>query len=205
MLEGDRRRLELAYSLLFTMPGTPVLRYGDEIGMGDDLKLPERDCVRTPMQWSTEPQAGFTKGDKPMKPVIDSGPYGYEHVNVAEQHRNPDSLMNWMERIIRMRKEVPEIGWGDYSAITTRKPEVLALRYDWLNNSVLVMHNFSHEPLEVRFDAGCNERGNLLVDLLGTSHSEADDSGKHCVLMEGYGYRWYRVGGLDYLLRRSEI
>ena len=73
MLGGDRRRIELAYSLMFTLPGTPVLRYGDEIGMGDDLALPERECARTPMQWSTEPQGGFTKADKPVVPVISEG------------------------------------------------------------------------------------------------------------------------------------
>src|SRR4051812_37520353 len=115
MLEGDRRRLELAYSLMLTLPGTPVIRYGDEIGMGDNLQLPERNCARTPMQWSTEPNAGFTKSEKPILPVISDGPYGFQHVNVASQRRDPNSLMNWMERMIRMRKEAPEIGWGDFS------------------------------------------------------------------------------------------
>jgi hypothetical protein len=85
MLKGDRRRIEMAYSLMFTLPGTPVLRYGDEIGMGDDLSLPERNCARTPMQWSNEPHGGFTKSDRPILPVISGGPYGYEHVNAAIQ------------------------------------------------------------------------------------------------------------------------
>src|SRR6202041_1249745 len=109
MLGGDRRRLELAYSLMMTLPGTPVIRYGDEIGMGDNLALPERNCARTPMQWSSQPQAGFTKSDHPVLPVISDGPYGFQYVNVADQRRDPNSLLNWMERIIRMRKEVPEI------------------------------------------------------------------------------------------------
>src|SRR5207248_10123497 len=104
MLGGDRRRIELAYSLMFTLPGTPVLRYGDELGMGDDLKLPERDCARTPMQLSNEPRGGFTKSDKPQIPVISSGHYGFEHINAAIQRRHPDSQVNWTERIIRMRK-----------------------------------------------------------------------------------------------------
>jgi maltose alpha-D-glucosyltransferase/alpha-amylase len=77
MLQGDRRRLELAYSLILTLPGTVVLHYGDEIGMGDDLRLPERNCARTPMQWSTEPQAGFSRSNTPVLPVISSGPYGF--------------------------------------------------------------------------------------------------------------------------------
>jgi maltose alpha-D-glucosyltransferase / alpha-amylase len=204
MLDGDRRRLELAYSLMFTLPGTPVLRYGDEIGMGDDLSLPDRECVRTPMQWSTEPNGGFTKSDEPVKPVISAGPYGYEHVNVAEQHRDPDSLMNWMERLIRMRKEVPEIGWGDFEIVDTGNDAVLALRYNWRNNSVLVVHNFAHEPIEVLFDVK-GDTDEKLVDLLGSEHSEADEKGKHRICLQGYGYRWYRVGGLDYLLKRSEI
>jgi len=109
MLDGDRRRVELAYSLMFTLPGTPVVRYGDEIGMGDNLNLPERNCARTPMQWSTEPHAGFTKSERPILPVISDGPYGYDHVNVAEQRRDANSLLNSIERIIRMRKEVPEV------------------------------------------------------------------------------------------------
>ena len=105
MLAGDRKRIELAYSLLFTLPGTPVIRYGDELGMGDDLTLPERACCRTPMQWSTEPNGGFTKSKRPVLPVIGTGPFGYQHVNVAEQRRDPDSLLNWTERIIRSEKK----------------------------------------------------------------------------------------------------
>src|SRR5581483_3563253 len=123
MLEGDRRRIELAYSLMMTLPGTPVIRYGDEIGMGDNLRLQERECARTPMQWSLEPQGGFTSSDKPIMPSISGGPYGYEHINVAEQRRDPNSLLNWMERIIRMRKEVPEIGWGDFTIVKTGTPQ----------------------------------------------------------------------------------
>src|SRR5258707_8817133 len=89
MLGNDRRRIELANSLLFTLPGTPVLRYGDEIGMGDDLDLPERNCARTPMQWSTEPHGGFTKADKPGVPGISEGPHGYPHLNPPQHRREP--------------------------------------------------------------------------------------------------------------------
>jgi maltose alpha-D-glucosyltransferase/alpha-amylase len=203
MMQGDRRRLELAYSLMMTLPGTPVFRYGDEIGMGDNLDLPERNCARTPMQWSNEPQAGFTESDQPVLPVISQGPYGFEHVNVAAQKRDPNSLMDWTERTIRMRKEVPEIGWGDFSIIPTRKPEVLAIRYDWRNNSVLFVHNLSAVPTEVEFGSAAKVEGQL-VNLLASDHSTPDASGKHCILLEPYGYRWFRVGGLDYLLKRTE-
>jgi maltose alpha-D-glucosyltransferase/alpha-amylase len=208
MLDGDRRRIELAYSLLFTLPGTPVVRYGDELGMGDDLSLPERKCARTPMQWSDEPHAGFTKGDKPEVPVITGGPYGYEHINAAIQRRHPESLLNWTERIIRMRKEVPEIGWGDFAIVPSGNNAVLIIRYDWRNNSVLFVHNFHPKPIEVRYDVGLKGKnaphGDLLVNLLSEDHSRAGKNGKHRLVIEGFGYRWYRVGGLDYLLRRTE-
>ena len=205
MLGGDQRRLELAYSLMMTLPGTPVIRYGDEIAMGDNLALPERRCARTPMQWSTEPHGGFTKSDKPEIPVIDHGAYGFEHVNVAQQRRDPDSMLNWTERIIRMRKEVPEIGWGDFKVIAARDPAVLILRYDWRNNSALFVHNLDEQPREVSFAVGLpDDAGDTLIDLLGDNHSRAT-RGRHKLLIEGYGYRWFRVGGLDYLLRRTEV
>jgi maltose alpha-D-glucosyltransferase / alpha-amylase len=206
MLGGDRRRLELAYSLMCTLPGTPVIRYGDEIGMGDNLALPERNCARTPMQWSTEPHAGFTESDKPCSPLIDEGPYGFEHVNVAKQRRDPGSMLNWMERIIRMRKEVPEVGWGDFSVIATRDPAVLVVRYDWRNNSVVFVHNLDEKPREISFATGLSgDGGRLLVNLLSEEHSNANARGQHTLIMEAYGYRWYRAGGLDYLLKRSDI
>jgi len=206
MLNGDQRRLELAYSLLFTLPGTPVIRYGDEIGMGDDLSLPERNCARTPMQWSNEPNGGFSKSERPTLPVISDGPYGYEHINAAIQRRHPESLLNWTERVVRMRKEVPEIGWGDLVIIPSRDPAVLIIRYDWRNNSVLFIHNLDSTPREITFSPGlAGETGRLLVSLLSEDHSRGDEQGRHRLVIEGYGYRWYRVGGLDYLLRRSEV
>lgn len=207
MLHGDRRRLELAYSLMMTLPGTPVLRYGDEIGMGDDLRLRERNCARTPMQWSMESNAGFTTHAKPIMPVISDGAYGFQQVNVASQRRDPDSFLNWMERIIRMRKEVPEIAWGDFFFVPLRTSGVLAMEYEWRNNSVLCLHNLMSEPREIRFRlrAKCAGEQDQLTNLLSDDHSRVDESGRHCIVLEPYGYRWFRVGGLDYLLRRSEI
>lgn len=206
MLQGDRRRLELAYSLMMTLPGTPILRYGDEIAMGDDLKLPERNSARTPMQWSTESQAGFTKNNKSVLPVICDGPYGFSHVNVAAQRRDPNSLLNWMERIIRMRKEVPEVGWGDFSFIRCNTPQVIIIRYIWRNNSVVFVHNLNSEPEEVRFALKVpNENKCALVNLLSDEHSEPSDTGRHKILLEPYGYRWFRVCGLDYLLKRNPV
>jgi maltose alpha-D-glucosyltransferase / alpha-amylase len=203
MLNGDQRRLELAYSLLFSLPGTPVIRYGDEIGMGDDLSLPERDCARTPMQWSTEPNAGFSRSDKLPLPVISSGPYAYARVNAAEQRRKSSSLLNWTERIIRMRKEVPEFGWGDFTAVDTQNPGVLALRYSWRNNDVLAVHNLRDEVVEITLRLP-GEKGQKLVSLFDHEHSDAGPGGRHRMVLQPYGYRWYRMGGLGYLLDRQE-
>jgi maltose alpha-D-glucosyltransferase/alpha-amylase len=204
MLGGDRRRLELAYSLMLTLPGTPVIRYGDEIGMGDNLRLPERNCARTPMQWSTEPNAGFTRSEHPVLPVIDHGPYAFDHVNAADQRRDPNSLLNWMERMIRMRKEVPEIGWGDFSFIGTGTETVLSMQYEWRNNAVLCVHNLEGAPREIRMTPQYNGEACVLVNLLSSDHSQPNKKGRHTILMEPYGYRWFRVCGLDYLLKRDE-
>jgi maltose alpha-D-glucosyltransferase / alpha-amylase len=202
MLNGDRRRLELAYSLLFSLPGTPILRYGDELAMGDDLSLKERDAARTPMQWSTEPNGGFTRAKKAVLPVISDGPYGYETVNAASQRRDPQSFMNWTERMIRMRKEVPEFGWGDFRVIEVEERGILAIRYDWRNNGVLAVHNLRDEVVhfELTLDKG---QGMKLTNLLTGNHSEADGRGRHDIVMEPYGYHWYRMGGLGYLLDRT--
>ncbi len=205
MLGGDVRRLKLAYSLMYSLPGTPVLRYGDEIGMGDDLALPERNCARTPMQWSNEPQGGFTKGEKPVLPVISDGPYGYDHVNVAFQRRDSESMLNWTERMIRMRKEAPEIGWGEFAVIDCGDPGVLILRYEWRRNVLAIIHGFHDKPVEISFRIEDNEDASVLIDILDGHDSHIDQGGKHRMVLEPYGFRWYRSGGLDYLLKRSEV
>jgi maltose alpha-D-glucosyltransferase/alpha-amylase len=204
MLEGDRRRMEMAYSLMLTLPGTPVIRYGDEIGMGDDLALPERNCARTPMQWSSEKMGGFTESDHPIRPPVSAGAYGFRHVNVSAQRRDPDSFLNWTERVLRMRKELPEIGWGAFSLVKTAQDNVLAVRYTWRESTVLIIHNLSAVPGEVRFNLGAGDPENgFLVNLLSDDHSTAIGGGKHCILLEPYGYRWFRVGGKDHLLHRA--
>ncbi len=206
MLNGDRRRIELANSLLFTLPGTPVIRYGDEIGMGDDLSLPERLCARTPMQWTDEPHGGFTRGERPVLPVISGGPYGYQHLNVAVQRREPEALLNWFERIIRMRKEIPEVGLGDFTVLEVGDPAVLAIHYDWQGGRVLFLHNLAEGAREVFFRTGADaSAGERLVNLLSDNHSEADANGRHNVLLEAYGYRWFRIGGLDDIFNRRKV
>ena len=196
MLKNDRRRLELAYSLMFTLPGTPIIRYGDEIGMGDDLRLPERYAARTPMQWSSDRHGGFTTARRPIRRVVDDPIYGYRRVNVADQRRDPDSFLSWTERAIRIRKACPEIGWGDWSILPTGTEQVLAMRYDWDERTSVFLHNFGANPTAVRLRIDAPD-GNVLTNLLRAERSEADESGRHLIDLDPYGYRWYRVGSLD--------
>ncbi|AXC12371.1 Trehalose synthase [Acidisarcina polymorpha] len=207
MLHGDRRRIELAYSLMFSMPGTPVLRYGDEIGMGDNLALPERTCARTPMQWTDEVNGGFTDHPHPKNPVIGGGPYGYEHVNVAAQRRDPDALMNWMERMIRMRKETPEVGWGDFDILPSGRNEILILRYKWRNSTLLTIHNLAGDPIEINFrpDPNPEAEPKPLINLISDDHSHPGADANHCILLEPYGYRWFRPKDLGFLRHLSDF
>jgi maltose alpha-D-glucosyltransferase/alpha-amylase len=204
MLHGDRPRLELAYSLLLTLPGTPVLRYGDEIGMGDDLRLPERECARTPMQWTSDRHGGFSTGRRTVLPVIRDDVFGYQRVNVADQRRDSESLLNWTERIIRMRKVCPEISWGDFSVIRTNAPEVLVIRYDWRDTSLITLHNFSNRTQSVRLTVGA-PHDSLIVDLFDGHHSRIHEDGTHRLRLEPYAWRWCRVGGADNTLHLSDL
>ena len=200
MLDNDRRKLELAFSLLFTLPGTPMLQFGDEIGLGDDLSLRERECARTPMQWSSDPHGGFTTGKRPVLPVISDPIYGYQRVSVEGQRRDPQSLLNWMERKIRMRRECPEISWGDWKILKTDQPGVLVMRYEWDDHTLVTLHNFAGKPCAVVLDraAVAADRGaGQLVDLLATNDSRADDNGRYVVELQAHDYRWLRAGGID--------
>src|SRR5438309_883939 len=184
---------ELAFSLLFTLPGTPMLQYGDEIGLGDDLSLPERECARTPMQWTSHPGAGFTTSKRPVRPVIDDPIYGYHAVNVEAQRRDPHSLLNWMERKIRMRRECPEISWGQWRILPPGDDDaanrVLVMRYDHYGQTLLTLHNFTGKPKVVRLD-GRSAGNPLLVDLLDHHDSRADAHGRHTIELPPYAYRW---------------
>lgn len=202
MLGNDRRRLELAFSLLFSLPGTPMMQYGDEIGIGDDLSLPERECARTPMQWNRERHGGFSHADEVVRPVIDDPEYGYQKVNVADQRRQPDSLLNWTAQVLRTRRECPEISWGNFDIIETGTREVLAIKYDWRNTGLIALHNFADHSRTARMQLG--EGGELLVDVFNHATQEAH-SGFHEIPMEPYGYRWFRVGAADNALNRSNM
>jgi maltose alpha-D-glucosyltransferase / alpha-amylase len=199
---GDRRRIELAMSLMLSLPGTPVLRYGEEIGMGENLRLPERTAIRTPMQWADEPNGGFTAAEKPVRPPIERGLYGYHEVNVADERRDPGSLLRFTMRMLRLRKECPEIGWGDWRVVATRSPQVLALLYTWRGTRLLCVHNVGDTACELRLRLGGDGDG-ALVSLLDDEERPPDGRGAYPLALAAHGYRWYRVGGVERELRRG--
>ena len=197
---GSRPRIELANSLLFALPGTPVLRYGDEIGMGEDLSLDERDAVRTPMQWSHEENAGFSAAEpgQLVHPVVDEGPFAFARVNVEAQTRDPQSLMSWMQGLIRLRKSCPEIGYGEWDMPETGEAHTLALRYRYRGTTVLTIHNFDAEARVVAIDLGAEAAGLPLVDLRNpTEILPLKPKGSRYELSLGaYGYCWLRLRGV---------
>ena len=204
MLGNNRARMELAFSLLFSLPGTPMMQYGDEIGIGENLRLPERECARTPMQWTNEQHGGFSLSKTVVRPVINDAEFGFKKVNVADQRRDPHSLLNWTERVIRMRCECPEIGWGSFSVLRTNVSEVLALRYDWRGTSLVTLHNFSSRQQKLKIKVG-TERDGVLVEVFADRHSRADADGVHRITLDGYAWRWYRVGAADNALYRTDL
>ncbi|TDV44309.1 alpha-amylase family protein [Actinophytocola oryzae] len=184
MLDGDDRRVRLVYSLMFSLPGTPALFYGEEIGMVENLDVEGRLSSRTPMQWSDGPHAGFSsapEGARLCRPLPED-----HAANVADQRRDPHSLLNWMERLIRQRKECPEFGWGKLELLHT-KGAVLVHRCVWDGTAVVAVHNLGDEPATVTLPKDCTE----FRDLFGDDDAEPGEK----ITVEAYGFRWFRAGG----------
>ena len=197
LLGNDRRRIEMAHALLLSLPGSPVLYYGDEIGMGDNLALPDRDGVRTPMQWSAEPHGGFTNPGASVSaaPPIDDDTHGFRVVNVAAQERDRGSLLSRVRHLIRVRRSDPVFGRGRTTLLRCANPSVLALLRHDDRHQVLVLANLSGEPQSVRVPLpgiGQHEgvHGGLeLFDLIG-GHSRRVAAGAEAWALEPYDYRW---------------
>ncbi|HEX6399069.1 MAG TPA: alpha-amylase family protein [Actinomycetota bacterium] len=195
MLDGDEQRIRMAYSLLFSLPGTPVLFYGEEIGMAENLEIEGRLSVRSPMQWTDEKNGGFSSAppSKLFRPVVE-GRFGPLAVNAASQRRDPDSLLSWMERVIRRRRETPELGWGTWQVLETDVPAVLAHRCDWNDRAVVAVHNLSAEPHIVKVDLGDIPGEPRLDDLLDEQPAIDTIEGSSLELkLDRYGYRWLRI------------
>lgn len=192
MMNGDRRQIELVYSLMFSLPGTPLLRYGEEIGMGDDLSLEGRTSVRTPMQWSNAPNGGFSTAppDALVRPVIAQGKYGYQRVNVATEQRDPNSLINWMERLIRTRKQCPELGVGSWQLLETDDLCVFAHCCEWQDKAVIALHNLADRACTVTLKLQDDKH---LIDVFGDRQYELLSDESRSIPLEAFGYRWFRV------------
>jgi maltose alpha-D-glucosyltransferase/alpha-amylase len=194
MLSGDLRRLKMASSLMLALPGTPVIWYGDEIGMGDDLSQPERNSVRAPMQWADEPNAGFSTApaENLVRPVVAEEPFAYRRVNVAAQRDCRGSLMDDVQRLIRARRSCPEVGWGECRVLHAGDTAILALRFDWRGETVLVLHNFSDRRLPARLALDD-------LDQLRPLISNGDDRelrrAADPIPLDPYGFRWFRAHG----------
>ena len=193
MLEGDPRRIRMVYSLMFTLPGTPVLFYGEEIGMGENLDVGGRQAVRTPMQWAPGRSAGFSSApeDKLVVPLVDGG-FAPEHINVEDQRHDQDSLLNFMATLIRRFRESPEIGWGEYGVLDQPHSNVLAHRCTWDDTSLVALHNFAAEPCTVPLELKDLDGDSVLNDLLQPGNTPLE-GGRAELNLDGYGYRWLRV------------
>ena len=198
---GDRVRLRLAHSLVLSFPGTPVLRYGDEIGMGEDLGLNDRSAIRTPMQWSSERNAGFSRADSLVRPLVSRGPFASNNVNVEEQQRDPDSLLRWITDMVRLRKQCPEIGWGDWRIVPSGSRNVLAIGYAWRGNTIVSVHNLAQAAREAKLRLG----GGTLTDLIDVEEIRAGRDNVHRFTLNAYGYRWLRLGRVNQALAREII
>jgi maltose alpha-D-glucosyltransferase/alpha-amylase len=194
MLGGDPARLKMANSLLLTLPGTPVVRYGQEIGMGDDLSLPERNSVRTPMQWSGETNGGFSSADPAAfaRPILSGGPYGYERLNVEDQEREEGSMLRWMSEALRTRSRTREFGRGRWMVHETGHQAVFAHSCTWDASSAVAVHNLSSGDASARLDL-TELDGTRLEPLFGSREAVTIERGIAELALPGYGYRWFRL------------
>ncbi len=195
LLDGDRRKIELANALLFALPGSPFLYYGDEIGMGDNIWLEDRDGVRTPMQWDVGPNAGFSTApaDKLYAPVIDDAVFGYRRVNVAAQRAEAGSLWQTLRKMLSVRKEQPALSQGSYEFLESGNRSVLAVLRARDADTILAVHNLSSQAQPIQLDLrrwkGMRVR-NLLSDRVLPDVSDKAEA----LTLQPYQYTWLELG-----------
>jgi trehalose synthase len=193
MLDGDQARIRLVLSLLFSLPGTPVMFYGDEIGMGENLGAKGRLAVRTPMQWTGARNGGFSSA--PARSLISPmvrGDLGPTTVNVADQRPDPESLHAYVRSLIRVYRECPELGWGDFALLPCDTPSVLAHQVSWEGRTLVVLHNLAGEPVRATATLASGRGPVELAEPLGTRTALADRDGRLRVPLDGYGSLWLR-------------
>lgn len=192
MLNNNPGQLRMAYSLLFSLPGTPVIRYGEELGMGDDLSLKERLAVRTPMQWDTSLNAGFSADTNTFRPVISFGEYAYPKLNVQQETNDQASLLNFIKLMIDLRRQCPEIGFGQWKILDTGCDEVLGLLFTENKKKLMVFHNFSPEGKHISFRDELSKRHEFLNMITGVP-DQITEKDRFDFNMPGYGFNWYRL------------
>jgi maltose alpha-D-glucosyltransferase/alpha-amylase len=201
LMDNDRRRVELMNSLLFTLPGAPIVYYGDEIGMGDNIALFDRNGVRTPMQWSAEPGAGFSDAppEQYYAPVIEDPVFGYQSINVAAQQDTPDSLLCTVRRLIHARKTSRALGRGEMGWALPEEKAVLAFTRTFEDETVLAIHNLSDQPLDVVLPMEAYDGFEVAEDLAGGAREwpQRIDGGSYPVKLAPHEYAWLRLRGPD--------
>jgi maltose alpha-D-glucosyltransferase/alpha-amylase len=196
MVEGDKRRMRLVYSLLFALPGTPVLFYGEEIGMGENLEIEGRLAVRVPMQWTAEPGAGFSTADPATfpRPLVE-GPFSAKHVNVRDESRDPGSLLSFVQRLIKAYRACPELAWGAGQVLDPgpKAPSMLVHRTDADGTSIITVHNFGPRRAAAALALTDLAKCDLYDVLAGTGEAvQVGDDGTLDVTLAPSGFRWLR-------------
>jgi len=187
LLNNDRRQIELAYSLLFTFPGSPIIYYGDEIGMGDNIWLPDRNGLRTPMQWTSDPDAGFSQApfQALYAPVIDDEVYGPAHVNVTSQMKEPDSLWNQIRHMLAVRKKHTGFGWGEFDWIDVHSDKIAAFERNHQQEHLVILNNLSED----RETANITLSGRIYTDILKKKTYTVENEQLQ-IQLQPYEYLW---------------
>jgi maltose alpha-D-glucosyltransferase/alpha-amylase len=196
LVDNDRSQLELLNALLFSLPGSPIIYYGDEIGMGDNIWLRDRNGVRTPMQWSADENAGFSTAHPGVlfAPVIDEGEFSYRTINVSNQDRNPSSLLNWMRRMVKIRKSISAFGRGEFTIVDADNPHIFAFERCFENQRVVCIYNFSTAMQSVRMPISVGAT-TPVSDLIGGSRlHDVRARNRYQMTLAPRGYAWLRIG-----------
>jgi maltose alpha-D-glucosyltransferase/alpha-amylase len=183
---------------MFALPGAPVLFYGEEIGMAENLEIEGRMSVRSLMQWSDGENGGFSNAppEKLCRPLIKTKKWGPAAINVRDQVRDTSSLLAWVERLIRQRREMPEIGFGTWSLLPTTDPAILALSYNWGQRRSIIVHNLASDRKNVSFNLDQKQGKIILIDRLGEGEIAMSKDGAVTLDLAGYGCRWLRVDAM---------
>ncbi|GGE20802.1 trehalose synthase [Aureimonas endophytica] len=205
LMGNDRRKIELLIALLMSMPGTPVMYYGDEIGMGDNYYLGDRDGVRTPMQWSADRNGGFSRAD-PQRlylPPIQDAVYGFQAINVEAQSNNSASLLNWARRMVQVRRTREAFGRGTISFLYPSNRKVLAYFREYGAERILCVANLSSTAQAVELDLS-GLAGTQPIEMLGLSRFPTVGQGSYMLTLPAFGFFWFDLSGVDTLPQRSQ-